>query len=70
MDQAQGAAIHHQLDALVKSLEPLDQAASEADDHDVRALLARLYEARQAALKIACRRSLLVAPQGVRLTKL
>lgn len=56
MNQAEGYVIHHQLDAMVKALATFDEMANEADDHDVRALMARLYEAREAALKVACRR--------------
>lgn len=67
MSKEEGFAIHHQLDAMVKALEPYDNAAVEAGDADVTALLARLYGAREAALKIACRRPL--AAQGVSLAK-
>lgn len=67
MNKAEGAVIHLQLDAMIKALAAFDNAAGEAGDSDVLALMARLHEAREAAQRVACRRPL--DSQGVILTK-
>lgn len=67
MNQAEGAVLHLQLDSMVKALTTFDTMAGEAGDADVLKLIAKLYEAREAALRIACRRPL--TPKVVSLAK-
>lgn len=67
MSKADGAAIHYQLEGMIKGLATFDEMANEADDQDVRALIARLHDAKNAALTVACRREL--TRTGVSLVK-
>jgi hypothetical protein len=77
MTSAEGTALRVQLDALLGSLERYDRAAMVAGDVPVQQLLARLWEARQAASEIETRPELPpMAPtqvttlyRGVRLAK-
>lgn len=55
MDSSMGAAMRVQLDAMVNALQPIDQEATDAGDAAVSRLIARLYEAREAASEIEMR---------------
>lgn len=58
MTRAEGTALRVQLDALLGSLERHDKPAMLAGDIPVQQLLARLWEARQAASEIETRPAL------------
>mgnify|MGYP001569842894 CR=1 FL=1 len=55
MDAPEGAAAEIQLNAMIASLDGFDQDATDAGDTAVTRLIARLYEAREAASEIAMR---------------
>ena len=55
MDANQGAALRFQLDGLLGSLTQVDQMAGVRDDRAVLQLVARLHEAREAAVEIETR---------------
>ena len=76
MNHTEGAAWRIQLDAMLAVLGTFDEEAAECDDHDVKALVARLHEARSAAMSIETRHQPSTVPpprnpayRGVKLAK-
>ena len=69
MDAPQGAAMRIQLDAMIAVLLPVDEAAADARDEDVRHLIASLYEARAAAHAVETRAQERKPYLGVKLAK-
>jgi hypothetical protein len=67
MDTCEGAAWRVQLDGMLRTLEPLEQAAIEARDDSVIVLLNHLRLAREAAVSIEDRAPLQY--KGVKLTR-
>lgn len=67
MNQAEGAVLRIQLDSMIGALAQFDALAGDAGDEDVLQLIARLYEARDAAAAIEQRTPL--KTQGVTLTR-
>lgn len=82
MDKNQGAAMRAQLDAMINVLtaggaDSIDETAAAGRDTTTARLVARLYEAREAASEIEMRpqpqidpRTLTVPPMGVRFRRI